>query len=162
MSQQNTALGPDAQITINSKAFAVIDGRYTDMSDVVETTDSLSNRAKEAAAGNSQFSSDITAQRINAVRPGSGNSGSNAQVSYYAAPVLLFPSSYISLNMYLDGIGLGMNPYLIPTFLIEELEGNWRVQGSEPQTLRFRGRSSGQYTTPDGYVIGSRTAGVGR
>jgi hypothetical protein len=152
MSESNTALGPDARVFINGIAYAVIEGRYTDMADVSETTDSLSGGSKEAASGNRQFTCDITAQRIDSVLavPPPFSSGSLAQVNFYNGPLFLFPGSYVSVTLRLDGINLNSGVYIIGNFLIEELEGNWRVQGSEPQTIRFRGRSSGPFTTPDG------------
>ena len=157
MSNANTALGPDAEVYINNVAFAVIEGRYTDMANVVETTDSLSNYAKEAAPGNHQFTMDVTMQRINSFSaiplPG-GNNGSRAMVNYYNSPLYVFPSSYVKLQLFLDGALFSTGTYTINAFLIEELEGNFRVQGSEVQTVRIRGRSSGEYITPDGTTVG--------
>jgi hypothetical protein len=154
MSSSNTALGPDARVFVNTIAFAVIEGRYTDMADVSETTDSLSKGAKEAAAGNRQFTCDITMQRISGTVAIVPNGGIAQQMNIYNAPLNVFPGSFINLRLNLDGNFAGLTPtFLIPFFLIEELEGNWRVQGSEPQTIRFRGRSVGYYATPDSSSI---------
>ena len=99
-----------------------------------------------------------TMQRINsfsAVPLPGGNNGSRAMVNYYNSPLYVFPGSYVKLQLFLDGALFSTGTYTINAFLIEELEGDFKVQGSEPQRVKIKGRSVGEYTTPDGGTIGS-------
>jgi hypothetical protein len=167
MSAQNTALGPDARIFIGdtisgalNNPYAVIEGHYTDSADVRESTDTLSIGSKEAAAGERVFTCSFTAQRIHGLPPAKlvplpppiVLAQYAAMTNYYSKPLSLFPGSMVVLWIILD-YAVTVAPegmvYLLPNFLIEAIDGNWRVQGSKPQIIDIKGRTVGPFQTPD-------------
>jgi hypothetical protein len=157
MSQTNfIQLGPDAKVAINIQGtwtlWDVTEGRYRDIGDEVETTDTGSTPYKQNKVGNIVFEADITCQRSTDSGWAAAIAGDiNAGNFDIMTPFSLIPKGSIGLRLYTD-VGkrsdwnVALDHYDIPDFRVGGNEGDFRVRGSEPQTLVVRGKSNGQYT----------------
>lgn len=132
MSADFTILGPSARVVINDQNFAVVTGRYRRVADVPDTTDTESSGYKRNKGGLRQLEAEFEAHQATDV------------INPHIAPLLIVEGDLIDLQIYPDkdetfNISCG-------TFRVESIEGNFRVAGSEPQSLRISGKSDGLFT----------------
>lgn len=129
MSADNVALGPDAQVKVNSIVFAVTSGSYRKTAQRAETTDSENDGHVTVKAGLKSFSCDLECQHATDLSP-------------HISPLNLTAGQTIKLELFPFGIEVGRY-YFASKFVIFEDSGDFRAQGSEPQKLRVRGESNG-------------------
>jgi hypothetical protein len=164
MSTPAVVLGPDAQVFVgvagtnaNFGEWAVIEGSYRDTGDDADTTDSFNIGTKHSKTGLTEFSCDITMQHQSDVNEFAGPTTAGGNATSLGMTV----GSFIYLTLYplgpilANGAATGASPYLVPFFRIRSWEGSFRVKGSEPETVRFSGVSSGGYTLYDGTTGGA-------
>ena len=127
---QSTALGPDAKVQINGTIYTTISGRYRFTGDVPDTSDSTSGPGKTNKAGLGELEVTFVGHQDINVNP--------------HAPAGFNLTFGVLVNLALDVFGDNRTlVYTSPAFRITEVSGDFQVQGSQPQTISFSGRSWG-------------------
>ena len=135
MSATYTALGTAARVAINQIDFAVTEGQYRLMADAPTDDDTEAQGFRKFKEnGNLVLEVDVTARKQTDVAP-------------HVPPLSIIPGSFVQLELW--PTGAANDKYLSLTFLVTEFTGSFRVAGSEPQTIRITGKSSGEIQLPD-------------
>ncbi len=145
-SDDTVVLGPEATVYVGAvisgsntptalTVYDVTEGRYRERADTPDKTSTASYPFKRTASGGlMQFECDVTAQVASAVSP-------------HVIPLYgVRAGSAIGLQLFPRGVNNDAGYfYDVPALVLADWEGDLRVQGSAPQTIKFSGKSDGEY-----------------